>query len=117
MLPNFPFLSVASNAILKPGGLLKWTGKKRLMKDVRLSLLGLDWSDAFGLTSGVISALHSSESALSIGGFTEATESIIEKIISLLKTKYANVFSEQLEKCCCCCYPTLFEGWGHGGRP
>ena len=36
MQPNFPFLSVASNAILKPGGRLKW--KKQLVKDARLSL-------------------------------------------------------------------------------
>ena len=36
MRPNFPFLSAALNAILKPGGLLKW--KKRLVKDVRLWL-------------------------------------------------------------------------------
>ena len=36
MRPNFPFLSAASNAILKPGGLLRW--KKRLVKDARLSL-------------------------------------------------------------------------------
>ena len=35
MRPNLPFLSTASNAILKPGGLLRW--KKRLVKDVRLS--------------------------------------------------------------------------------
>ena len=36
MRPNLPFLSVASNAILKPNGLLRW--KKRLVKDARLSL-------------------------------------------------------------------------------
>ena len=36
MRPNLPFLSAASNALLKPGGLLRW--KKRLVKDVRLSL-------------------------------------------------------------------------------
>ena len=36
MRPNLPFLSVASNAILKPGGLLRW--KKRLVKDARLLL-------------------------------------------------------------------------------
>ena len=36
MQPNLPFLSAASNAILKPGGLLRW--KVRLVKDVRLSL-------------------------------------------------------------------------------
>ena len=33
---NFAFLSTASNAILKPGGLRKW--KKQLVKDVRLLL-------------------------------------------------------------------------------
>ena len=36
MGPNLPFLSAASNAFLKPGGLLKW--KERLEKDARLSL-------------------------------------------------------------------------------
>ena len=35
MRPNFSFLSTASNALLKPGGLLKW--KVRLVKDARLS--------------------------------------------------------------------------------
>ena len=33
MRPNLPFLSAASNALLKPGGLLRWN--KRLVKDVR----------------------------------------------------------------------------------
>ena len=36
MRPNLPFLSAASNAILKSGGLLRW--KMRLVKDARLSL-------------------------------------------------------------------------------
>ena len=36
MRPNLPFLSAASNALLKPGGLLGW--KKRLVKDIRLLL-------------------------------------------------------------------------------
>ena len=36
MRPNLPFLLAASNAIRKPGGLLKW--KKRLVIDVKLSL-------------------------------------------------------------------------------
>ena len=36
MRPNFLFLSAKSNAILKPGGLLKW--KKRLVKDERFLL-------------------------------------------------------------------------------
>ena len=34
MRPNLPFLSAASNALLKPGGMLRW--KKRLVKDARL---------------------------------------------------------------------------------
>ena len=37
MRPNLPFLSVASNALLKPGGLQWW--KKQLVKNARLSLL------------------------------------------------------------------------------
>ena len=36
MRPNLPFLLAASNAILKPGGPLKW--KKQLVKDVKPSL-------------------------------------------------------------------------------
>ena len=36
MRPNLSFLSVALNAILKPGGLLRW--KVRLVKDARLLL-------------------------------------------------------------------------------
>ena len=36
MRPNLPFLSVASNAILKPAGALKW--KKQLVEDIRLLL-------------------------------------------------------------------------------
>ena len=36
MRPNLPFLSAASNAILKPGVLLRW--KVRLVKEARLSL-------------------------------------------------------------------------------
>ena len=36
MRQNFQFLSAASNALLKPGGLLRW--KVRLVKDARLSL-------------------------------------------------------------------------------
>ena len=36
MQPNLPFLSAASNAILKPGGLLRW--KVQLVKDARLLL-------------------------------------------------------------------------------
>ena len=36
MRPNLPFLSAASNALLKPVGLLRW--KVRLVKDARLSL-------------------------------------------------------------------------------
>ena len=35
MRPNLPFLSATSNAVLKPGGLLRW--KKRLVKDARLT--------------------------------------------------------------------------------
>ena len=35
MWPNLPFLLAASNALLKPGGLLRW--KVRLVKDARLS--------------------------------------------------------------------------------
>ena len=40
MQPNLPFLSAASNALLKPGGLLRWN--KRLVKDARLTSPLLD---------------------------------------------------------------------------
>ena len=36
MQPNLPFLSAASNALLKPDGLVRW--KVRVVKDVRFSL-------------------------------------------------------------------------------
>ena len=36
MRPNLPFLLAASNALLKPGGLLRW--KVQLVKDAKLSL-------------------------------------------------------------------------------
>ena len=49
MRPNLPFLSTASNALLKPGGLLRW--KKRLVKDTRLSLLLTEVTKIARLTS------------------------------------------------------------------
>ena len=63
------------------------------------NLLRLVWSDALGLTSGGLLALKSSESALSVIGLAEATKSVVEKKFFLFKTKYANVFLEQLGKC------------------
>ena len=47
MRPNLRFLSAASNALLKPGGLLRWKG--RLVKGVRLSLTALSTSAADNL--------------------------------------------------------------------
>ena len=52
MGPNLPFLSAASNTILKPGGLLRW--KVPLVKDARLSKivrLTSPLSDALPLSS------------------------------------------------------------------
>ena len=49
MRPNLPFLSAASNANLKPGGLLKW--KKWLVKDARLSLPLIEVMKIASLTS------------------------------------------------------------------
>ena len=46
---KLPFLSAASNAILKPSGLLRW--KMRLVKDVRLSLTLAEVMKIAGLTS------------------------------------------------------------------
>ena len=52
MRPNLPFLSAASNALLKPGGLLRW--KKRLVKDARLSLLLTEVMKIARLTSPLL---------------------------------------------------------------
>ena len=54
MRPNFPFLSAASNAILRPGGLLKW--KVRLEKDARLSLPLTEVMEIARLTSPLLDA-------------------------------------------------------------
>ena len=56
MRPNFPFLLAASNANLKPGGLLKW--KKQLVKYVRLSLPLIEVMKIVGLTSPLIDVLR-----------------------------------------------------------
>ena len=52
--PNLPFLSAASNALLKPGGLLKW--KVRLVKDARLSLPLTEVMKIARLTSSLLDA-------------------------------------------------------------
>ena len=54
MRPNLPFLSAASNALLKPGGLLKWRG--RLVKDARLSLPLTEVMKIARLTSSLLDA-------------------------------------------------------------
>ena len=54
MRPNLPFLSVASNALLKPDGLLKW--KERLVKDARLSLPLTEVMKIARLTSPLLDA-------------------------------------------------------------
>ena len=54
MQPNFPFLSAASNAILKPGGLLRWN--KRLVKDTRLLLPLTEVMKIARLTSPLLDA-------------------------------------------------------------
>ena len=58
MRPNLPFLSAASNAILKPGGLLKWN--KRLVKDARLSLPITEVMKIARLTSPLLDATRQS---------------------------------------------------------
>ena len=58
MRPNLPFLSAASNAILMPGGLLRW--KKRLVKDARLSLLLTEVMKIARLTSPLLDMLRQS---------------------------------------------------------
>ena len=64
MRPNFPFLSAASNALLKPGGLLRW--KVRLVKDARLSLPLTEVKIA-RLTSPLLDALCQSSPRLRHG--------------------------------------------------
>ena len=54
MRPNLPFLSTASNALLKSGGLLRW--KKRLVKDTRLSLRLTEVMKIARLTSPLLDA-------------------------------------------------------------
>ena len=56
MRPNLPFLSAASNAILKPGGLLEW--KVRLVKDARLSMPLTKVIKIARLTSPLLDAPH-----------------------------------------------------------
>ena len=54
MRPNFPFLLATSNALPKPGGLLKW--KKRLVKDARPSLSLTEAMKIARLTSPLLDA-------------------------------------------------------------
>ena len=54
MRPNLPFLSAASNALLKRGGLLRW--KKQLVKDARLLLLLTEVIKIARLTSPLLDA-------------------------------------------------------------
>ena len=54
MRPNFPFLLAASNALLKPGGLLRW--KVRLVKDARLLLPLTEVMEIARLTSPLLDA-------------------------------------------------------------
>ena len=54
MRPNLPFLSAASNALLKPGGLLRW--KKQLVKDAGLSLPLTEMMKIARLTSPLLDA-------------------------------------------------------------
>ena len=56
MRPNLPFLLAASNAILKNSGSLKW--KKRLVKDVRLSLPLTEVMKIARLTSPLLDVLR-----------------------------------------------------------
>ena len=54
MRPNLLFLSAASNALLKPGGVLRW--KKRLVKDPRLLLPLTEVMKIVRLTSRLLDA-------------------------------------------------------------
>ena len=65
MRPNLPFLSAASNALLKSGGLLRW--KKRLVKDARLSLQLTEVIKIARLTSSLLDAPRQSSPRRSHG--------------------------------------------------
>ena len=54
MRPNLPFFTAALNAILKPGGLLRWN--KRLVKDARLLLPLTEVMKIARLTSPLLDA-------------------------------------------------------------
>ena len=56
MRPNLPFLSAASNALLKPGSLLRW--KKQLVKDAGLLLALTEVMKIARLTSPPLDAPH-----------------------------------------------------------
>ena len=58
MWPNLPFLSTASNAILKPGGLLRW--RVRLVKNAGLSLPLTEGMKIARLTSPPLHVPHQS---------------------------------------------------------
>ena len=65
MRPNLPFFSAASNAILKPGGLLRW--KVRLAIDARLSLPLTEVMKIIRLTSPPLDAPRQSSPRLRHG--------------------------------------------------
>ena len=79
------------SVVVQPGEQVKKEMPLIVVVESGSNLLRLDWSDAFDFTSRGISALKSNVSALSIDGLAEATKSVVEEKISLLKTKYANV--------------------------
>ena len=58
MQPNLPFLSATSNALLKPGGLLRWN--KRLVRDARLLLPLTEVIKIARLTSPLLDATRQS---------------------------------------------------------
>ena len=65
MRPNLPLLSAASNSLLKPGGLLRWS--KRLVKDAGLSLLLTEVMKIARLTSPLLDVPHRSRPRLRHG--------------------------------------------------
>ena len=68
MWPNFPFLSAASNAIVKPGGPLKW--KKRLVKDTKT------FAAAHGSDEDRQAYISASRRALSVIAKAETSQTI-----------------------------------------
>ena len=112
---NLPFHSAASNALLKPGGLLRWN--KRLVKDARLSLPLTEVMKIARLPSPLLDAPRQS---LPRPRLKHGRRLALLSHLSLTLNLYTLFFAVSLALLpvvVVVVYPTPSEGWGHGGRP